>query len=455
MSLESALERAATGMSGFALDGASGVAPLAGRGFAAGRGRMVLWPLANTERAARTLIRALADGVVPVVISSTWPRARLDAIRALYPRFGLFDREEINLPVDAATTDSRVGLALLTSGSTGAPKIIATSLEKLDCGLAAIHAAQRLAGVTSTGVVLPLAYSYAFVNQFLWAVRFERRLVLTAGLAMPADALRQLREASAQMVCLVGHQARLLQRYRFGAQDALPAVTVLNFAGAPFPVSCIPGLRILFPNATLFNNYGCSEAMPRLTVARMEETSEDSTRVGRAIDGVELRIAGADPVGPITFRGRSASLGVLEEDGQLIPHPDWIPSGDLGRLENEELHVLGRHDQVVKVFGERISLFEIEDALLAAGAEEAMAWVGVDGNGGDAIQCVIGGDAPPPPDALATAFAARLPRNLWPKDVRYAAEWPRLDNNKTDRLRLRAMFVGGALVPVWPRRRGG
>lgn len=456
MSLRLALERAAGGVGGFSLDGIEDAAPPSNSSLAASRGRVVLWPLANTVGAARTLIRALTEGVVPVVIPATWPRGKLDAVRAMYPRFGLFDSGALDLPDDAVTTDPRIALALLTSGSTGTPKVIATSLENLDHGLAAIHEAQGLGSVAGTGVLLPLAYSYALVNQVLWAVRFERRLTLTAGMAMPADALRHLREAGAEMVCLVGHQARLLQRYRFGAGDALPAVSVLNFAGAPFPASCVPALRVLFPRATMFNNYGCAEAMPRLTIARRNDEPADTSWVGPAIRTIELRIAGDEPIGPITFRGPSASLGLLGADGELLSHPEWISSGDQGRLGNGGLHVLGRHDQVVKVFGERVSLVEIEDALRAAGAEEAAAWVNSDDDTkGDVIEAVIGGAAPPSPDAIAGALASRLPRNLWPKDARYTHEWPTLDNGKADRQRLKAMFVSGTLQPVWPRPRAG
>ena len=452
MTLASSIARALAGEGGFALraDGADARATSAD--FSAARAVPVLWPLANTPDGVFALLRALADGVVPIIVPSTWPRARIAALRERYVRFGVFESGAIALPPDPAHVAAPVALALLTSGSTGEPRVLAASLEGLDRGIVAIHASQGLDDMTGTAALLPLAYSFALVNQLLWSVRYERRLVLTAGLAMPADALRQVRDAGADMLCLVAHQARLLARYGFGADDALPLVRVVNFAGSPFPTSSFDFLRLLFPNAALLNNYGCAEAMPRLAVRHVTEPQTDGAWVGPAIPGIELRIDGDDPVGPILFRGPSASLGTLGADGALTDHPTWIPSGDLGRLAADGLHVLGRHDQVVKIFGERVSLVEVERALLSAGAHEAFAWLGVDARGESTVNAIVGGVPAPAADAVQRAFAAQLARNLWPQEVWHIAEWPTLANGKADQVQLKTLAASVALHRVWSRR---
>lgn len=451
MALLESLRDALEGRGGFTLVAPRGPAPEPpGRTFAEHRGLVVLWPLSNEPRDVWALFRALADGVVPVIMPAEWPAGKLERTRERYAGFGFYAGGAIVPPESPVSADPRVALALLTSGSTGEPKVVATSLENLTHGIDAIHRSQGLADIGSTGVLLPLAYSYALVNQLLWAVRFGRRLVLTVGLKMPSDAFRQLREAEAEMLCLVAHQVRLLLRYRFGATQALAAVKVANFAGAPFPVRSYDGIRTLFPAATLYNNYGCTEAMPRLTAVRVESTSHEVSCVGRPIGDIGLRIAGDGDVGPITFRGSSASLGTLAEDGSLVPHPDWIPSGDQGRLVDGVLHVFGRHDQVIKVFGERYSLIEIEEAVLSPGVEHAMAWLDTDEKGDDRVQVVAGGEAAPNPQALGEAFYARLPRPVWPRRVFWAAAWPLLPNGKTDRQQLKELAASGRLLPIWP-----
>lgn len=100
--------------------------------------------------------------------------------------------------------------------------------------------------------------------------------------------------------------------------------------------------------------------------------------------------------------------GTLEADGSLVPHPEWIPSGDQGRIVDGTLRVFGRHDEVVKVAGERFSLVEIEEAL--------------------------------------------LPRPFWPRRVDWAPEWPHLTNGKTDRERLKDLTTTERLQALWPAR---
>ena len=451
MSLAAALADALEGRGGFELVASGAPArPGAGPRFSRHRGRVVVWPLADNVQGVWALIAALADGVVPVLVPDTWPPGRLAEVRARYPGFGVFTGEEILEPPSPVTADPRVFLALMTSGSTALPKIVATSEENLARGIAAIHEAQGLWDVASTGMLLPLAYSYALVNQLLWAVALGRRVVLTAGLGMPADAVRDLREAAAEMLCLVASQARILFRLRFGAAQALERVKVVNFAGAPFPVSSFAGIRALFPNSVVYNNYGCAEAMPRLTVAQVSSDEHDVCMVGPAIGDIELRVEGGQDVGPIVFRGSSASLGTLAGDGSLVPHQEWIPSGDLGRIVDGALHVFGRHDQVVKVAGERFSLLEIEAALLSSSCEHAMAWLETDQQGEQSIRAVVGGTTRPTGPELTRAFGDRLPRRFWPKRVDWAATWMELPNGKTDREAIKARSAAGGYAQVWP-----
>ncbi len=59
--------------------------------------------------------------------------------------------------------------ALLTSGSTGQPKLVIGNRLRSERLIAVINDAQDGGSVTETIVALPLHYCYAFVNQWLWA----------------------------------------------------------------------------------------------------------------------------------------------------------------------------------------------------------------------------------------------------------------------------------------------
>lgn len=408
-------------------------------------GAVVLWRLENRAPALWALLDALDRGIVPVLLSATTPPGKLRALHARFPGFGVFDGRILDCPEDVARAPD-VDLGVLTSGSTGDPKLVVTSAARLEAGVRAIHAAQGLEDVRATGVLLAIGYSYAFVNQVLWAVLHERRLVLTPGLLTPADTLAQLRAAHVDMLCMVATQLRTLLGLDFGAEEALPEVRVLNFAGAPFPVAEFAGLRTLFPNARALNNYGCTEAMPRISVCEVVSADHPVTDVGRPIGDLEVRVREAD--GGIEFRGGSAAAGTLDGQGSLQPMGEWIPSGDVGRLDGGRLHVLGRGDQVVKVGGERFSLLEVERALAEIGFEQTLAWLERDADG-EWITAVVRGEGPTPRE-LKGGLRRNLPRVAWPRTIHRVEHWFLAPNGKTDRRRLIDATREGAAEAIWP-----
>jgi acyl-CoA synthetase (AMP-forming)/AMP-acid ligase II len=167
---------------------------------------------------------------------------------------------------------------LLTSGSTGEPKLVVGNRQRAMNLARTLHAVQRSEPVEETIVALPLSYSYAFVNQWCWSRCHDRRLVHTAGFADPPSLLAALRAASSAMLCLVGAQVPMMACDFKG--ESFPGVVRLHFAGGRFPQERLAQLREFFPNAQVFNNFGCAEAMPRLT-CRPAEDSDEAANIGR------------------------------------------------------------------------------------------------------------------------------------------------------------------------------
>jgi len=411
-------------------------------------GQLVLWPMRNDALSVRRLFEALCSGVVPVVLPKATAPQKLIDLKAKYPGFGFFNGRAIEAAAEPARADERAFLVLMTSGSTGAPKLLAVDEQSLWRGIAAIHAAQSLENVASTGIMLPLAYSYALVNQLLWAATYGRECFCLPGLIDPAGTLENIREHDVQMLCLVAHQIRTLRSMGLH-EEQLDSVRVVNFAGAPFPMQSLPELKRMFPRAWLFNNYGCTEAMPRLTVTRVHDESHPVTLVGKAIGSIELRIASREAVGPIEFRGSSTSLGLVQRDGSIQPHGDWIASGDLGRMQDGQLHVLGRHDQVIKVAGERFSLMEIENALLATGFEQALVWQDTNDESGPVV-AIVRAVTPIASAQIARQLRQRLPQPLWPKAIFAADRWPLTAGGKTDRVVLQRQAADRSLPLIFP-----
>jgi len=146
---------------------------------------------------------------------------------------------------------------------------------------------------------------------------------------------------------------------------------------------------------SFFDEYGirvlsCYHSTEAATIA-LEDTGKYPTTVGKAIEGVEVKITSPDgkPVtggkeGLIWVKSKTLSpksIGPFDaEEGNHKPasrasgmvaigsidKTGWLRTGDLGKADkNGRLQITGREDDVVKVDGKRVALGEVEGCLEA------------------------------------------------------------------------------------------
>jgi len=326
---------------------------------------------------------------------------------------------------------------MLTSGSTGKPKLIVGSRMRSEGLARTLHHWQDCQPVGQAILTLPLTYTYSFVNQWLWSRVVGRPLVQTAGLSRPEELGATLRQAKDAMLCLVGVQVPLLEQ--FFAGQAFPGVIRVHFAGGRFPQERLAVVAALFPNASVFNNYGCAEAMPRLTLRRANESPEASN-IGRPLPGIELA---SDKHDALRFRSRFSAVGIVEESSGFTPITDetWTPTGDLGRpTPDGSWQLLGRASEVFKRYGEKISLASLLTTVLANWSGQAAFYREADLRGEEGHVLVL---APAPEDAqvrsLLRALAATHPRTHWPIRVESLDTLPTLSSGKVDSIALRSV----------------
>lgn len=323
--------------------------------------------------------------------------------------------------------------ALLTSGSTGKPKLVVGRRDRAERLAALLHQLQEAEPVRETVLALPLTYCYAFVNQWLWARLHRRRLIPTSGLAQPDRLRSALAAARDAMICLVGAQVAFLLEY-FG-RESFPGVIRLHFAGGRFPQEHLADLQRLFPSAIVFNNYGCAEAMPRLTLRRAD-AADEAHHIGWTLPGVEIR---ADAESRLEFRSPYGAVALLDDDGILrVDSETWIPTGDLGvQAPDGHWELLGRDGEVFKRYGEKISLPQILSHVRTLWQGQAEAYRETDTRGEAGYVLVL---VPHPKEGqvreLLRELARNLPRPHWPLRVISLPALPLLTNGKVDRVHL-------------------
>ncbi len=321
-------------------------------------------------------------------------------------------------------------VALLTSGSTGTPRLVVGTKSRARAMASCIHVHQDNHAVARTVTLLPLTYSYAFVNQWVWAHAHDRTLVVSPGLADVSATRALLRDGPDTMVCLVGPLFSLLARH-VPDGEPLTSVTRVNFAGAPFPWPERAALARVFPRARVFNNYGCTEAMPRLTITAMDALTGPSD-LGVPLPGVEL---GIDAAGELRFRSAYGAVGLVEDGAyREVAADQWLGTQDVAVAHDDgRFALLGRRSEVYKRHGEKVSVAQQLEAVRAVWVGQAAAMMERDPAGDPAHVVVL---APTPSAdqlrAVLKVFRARFPRAHWPLRVDCVDTMPLLETNKPD-----------------------
>jgi len=350
----------------------------------------------------------------------------------LVPEHGRFNREWVENTINNVPPKLIYNhFGLITSGSTGQPKLVLGSKERSEKLVEVIHNSQNNEPVTETILTLPLSYCYAFVNQWLWSRVKKRRLITCEGFARPDKLKEALSITKNGMLCLVGAQIPLFSHY-FGDNISFPGVIRLNFAGGRFPQEKMEQIKKCFPNAQIYNNYGCTEAMPRLTIRRLEE-SEDASNIGKPILGVKMKAGSTEE---ILFRSPYRAVAFYDKGSfRLLGDDEWVSSGDIGEQNaNGYWYIKGRSNEVFKRYGEKISLSMLQKTVLEHWHGEAEFYREKDASGEEGHVLVLSpGASEGQIRQILLAFRHNYPRTHWPSRIESTNTLPLLSNGKVDK----------------------
>jgi malonyl-CoA/methylmalonyl-CoA synthetase len=190
--------------------------------------------------------------------------------------------------------------------------------------------------------------------------------------------------------------------------------------------------------------------------------------VGQPLPGVELRIADPDTgaalpegeTGMIEVRGPNVFQGYwrMPEKTAAEFRPDgFFVTGDLGRIEDGYLAIVGRQKDLIITGGFNVYPKEIEQLLDEAEGVRESAVIGVPHpDFGEAVLALLVPEPGAEPDleAIAEALRPRIARYKQPKALLTLAELPRNSMGKVQKNVLRERFAEH-FAPAGARRAGG
>ncbi len=209
--------------------------------------------------------------------------------------------------------------------------------------------------------------------------------------------------------------------------------------------------------------WGLTETSPVAAVAQpprncpRDEEIEWTTKTGRVIPGVELRVCDGEAVLP--WDGES--IGELEVRGPWItgsyfenPAPDrfhdgWLRTGDMGVVdERGYARITDRAKDVIKSGGEWISSVELENAITDHPDVLEAAVIGVPDERWDErpLACVVPKEGLTLDLASLRAHLASRVAKWWiPERWAFVKEVPKTSVGKYDKKALRAMYAQGQI----------
>ena len=349
-----------------------------------------------------------------------------------------------------------------TSGTTGKPKGVAYTVERLNARLANHFLAMEY-GLSVDDAMLhvgPLTHA-AGVYLFPCYLRGARNVILDR--FDPASLLAAIAQHRITHLMLVPTMMnRLVEAIEGGAQGDWSSLKRIHYGTAPTPVSLIRrAMRIFGP--ILRQQYGMTEAVQPLTVLYPHEHVGDSDDAAEDPIGscgkptanvhIVLRDAQGQPVpqgevGEVTLAHEGAAKVQLwrrPEAMAEVVRDGWFYSGDLGRFDRHGfLHIVGRNKDMIISGGFNVYAREVEDALATHPAVLESAVLGLpDPEWGELVAAAVvlreGSEATV--DALQAHCGEHIAGYKKPRRVVFVDVLPRNLAGKVLKGELRACFV--------------
>lgn len=376
----------------------------------------------NTPRTLAVYLAALDQGFPVALLPEEISVGRLSALATLYrpgwiavpsasvapdgyvpdAAANLLVRSDGSLGDPHASGGPRTALMLTTSGSTGSPKFVRLTRENISSNAAAIVQYLGIDQSECAITTMPFAYSFglSIINSHLQA---GARIVFSRRALMEREFWTEMREQGVTSLSGVPYSYAMLKRLRIDEMH-LPQLRTLTQAGGRLDPESVRHFATIAAcrHWRFFVMYGQTEAAPRISYVPHERVMDKCDSIGIAVPGGRLSVD--DASGELVYQGSNVMLGYATSRDDLA-RPDELKgvlrTGDLGRVDGEGFfYISGRAKRMVKLFGSRVSLDEVE-AIARRLQDGATAVVGQD----DRLRVFVEGK---PAEDLARRLASEL-----------------------------------------------
>lgn len=275
---------------------------------------------------------------------------------------------------------------LFTSGTTGLPKGCMIKRKGFDAFCKWASGAFELSEQDRFGQYVPLYFDMSLIDLFGGVMHG----VTLVPFPTATEKLRPgviVKNYGVTFLNVVPQFMELLQRTNQFTGEYLQSLRMIRFGGDKIHRQQLEHLFHEVPGIKVLSTYGPTETTcfcfyRMVTEENYEEHTRDIVSIGNTIPGWNSYLADEENgVGEIVIYGPYIGMGYLSDTGEDKFRREMINgvmeetyhTGDYARIENGEHYFEGRRDAQIKINGNRISLNEVEYAMLKTGVRETAA----------------------------------------------------------------------------------
>lgn len=311
----------------------------------------------------------------PIGTFQDWKMYELDQDNL--PRLRIF----VNKKDQSVEPDDGTFIWISSSGTTHSPKVISLSHRGTLFNIQANVKSLKLSEKDTTLLILPLAYSYGLIGQFLSHLYAGAKIIIPVNNGSLRTNFKQIpfipsliQKEKITTLFTVPTVIRTLN----SILSHIPSITkqlsqlrLLTIGGGSIDSFNLERILENISKTSIAVTYGLCEAGPRVSTCFVHETRLHSRSVGHPIEGVSVNIV--DDHGDELPNGQEGEVRVTSPSvmkGYILNGTNnhcFIPemkidTGDLGKLsEDGFLYILGRKEQALSIDGLRVMPNQVQN----------------------------------------------------------------------------------------------
>jgi long-chain acyl-CoA synthetase len=277
------------------------------------------------------------------------------------------------------TLHDELALLLTTSGSTGSPKFVRQSYKNINSNTESIAKYLRINSEDRPITTMPMSYSYglSIINSHLLK---GASIILTDAGLMDRSFWEEFRNNNATTFGGVPYIFEMLKKLHFDRMN-LSSLKYITQAGGKLSLELSASFAEICENQGIefYVMYGQTEATSRMSYLHSKYAQSKAGSIGMAIPGGKFWledenkniIKKSNSIGQLVYQGDNVTMGYAENCFDLQNGDEnygILHTGDLAKRDADGFYyITGRMKRFLKMYGNRVSLDEIEDLVRSAG----------------------------------------------------------------------------------------